>query len=244
MSTLYDLFKVNENATFDEIKESYDRILKKSEQITKTDKITEQLRRIEIAYGILSNPEKRKKYDIDLANKRADELLKNVQPNQENEEISNENQEKNEMNEERIKAKIEKQINQAIQMQEKAKTKSMEEELDYQKQINKEEKYQKKLQRKTKRLEKKNQQLERERQINEYGKFLESQGYKVKYPWTWLRIKRLLIAIFSILISLFILWHIPFVRKTLMTLYEENFVIHILVNIFKSVIDGLKNIFK
>lgn len=271
MSTLYELFKVNENATQDEIKEAYNKIISKANSLPQDDKIIEKIRRIKIAYGILSNPEKRKKYDMDLASKRADELLKNVQVKKSiSEEINkdadedrniilekseNNNIEENiedvpSIDEQRIKKVIDEQINYVVKSN---NVRELKEKLDKQrieKQLKEEEirKQAQKQDRKKRRQAKKEQQLKREMEIQAYGEYLSKQGYQVKYPWTWLRIKRLLITIIAVIISLFILWQIPFIRNTLISLYNENFIIKFLVDmilsIFNLIIDSIKSIFK
>ena len=105
-------------------------------------------------------------------------------------------------------------------------------------------KQQRKQLKKQKREAKKQQQLKKEMEIQAYGRYLENQGYKVKYPWTWLRVKRLLITIITIIISFFILWQIPFIRKNLTDLYEGNFVIKFLVDTVLSIFNGIKESIK
>lgn len=271
MSTLYELFKVNENATQDEIKEAYDKIISKANSLPQNDKIIEKIRRIKIAYGILSNPEKRKKYDIDLASKRADELLKNVQVKKsiseeinkdanedgniifkksENNNIEEKIEDIQSIDEQRIKQVIDQQINNVIKNN---NVRELKEKLDKQrkeKQLKEEKirKQAKKQEKRNRRQAKKEQQLKREMEIQAYGEYLSKQGYKVKYPWTWLRIKRLLITIIAVIIALFILWQIPFIRNTLTDLYRENFVVKFLVDMIISIlnwiIESIKSIFK
>lgn len=245
MSTLYDLFKVKENATPDEIKEAYDKILKKADSLPQNEKIIEQTRRIKIAYGILSDPEKREKYDMDLATKRADELLQNVQTKEEPQE-----EKFPQINEERLKQEIENQINEAEKHQ---NIRELQEKLEEQRkaeQIREQQirKQIKKQERKNRRQAKKEQQLKREMEINAYGEYLQRQGYKVKYPWTWLRVKRLMLSIISVIIAFVIIWHIPFVRKTLINLYNENpivkFLADMIFSIFNGIIGSIKSIFK
>lgn len=246
MNTLYDLFKVKENATQDEIKQAYDNLLKKADSLPQNQKIIEQVRRIKIAYGILSDSEKRKKYDADLATKRADELLQNIQPKTE----QTVEEESSQLEENEIKQEIQNQINQAIQFQSVRELKQKVDQQRQEKQLRQEqlEKQRKKQERKRKRQAKKEQELKREMEINAYGEYLQRQGYKVKYPWTWLRVKRLLISMIGVVIALFILWHIPFVRQTLTDLYHTNFVVKYLADImfsmFKGIIDSIKSIFK
>lgn len=237
MSTLYELLQVKENATQEEITESYHKILQKADSLPPSETVIEQVRRIKIAYGILSDSEKRKKYDFDLATKRAEELLENVQVKDEEEPENLVESNK----EERLRKTISNQINNIMDNYEEQKIKQ-----EQQKKLA--EKQAKKEFRKAKREAQKQQQIKREMQIQAYGDYLQKQGYKVKYPWTWLRVKRLLIAIFAVIVSLFILWHIPFVKNSLTNLYQENFVVKFLVDIISSIftriIDGIKSIFQ
>lgn len=255
LSTLYDLFKVKEDATQEQIKQAYHKILEKADSLPQNDKIVEQVRRVKIAYGILSDAEKRKKYDLDLANQRAEALIENVQvrnmeEKEDRQEELNKDLQEQELDEEKIKQAIDQQVEKMTQMhsvrelRENADKKRMEKKLQeeaLQKQA-------KKQARKEHRRAKKEQQLKREMQINAYGEFLSKQGYKVKYPWTWLRIKRLLITISATIIVMIIAWHIPYVRNMLTDLYNQNFMVKVLtdlvVSIFNMIIEGIKNIFK
>lgn len=255
MNTLYEIFQVSEDASQDEIKSAYEKLIRKYEEEPQTEKVLQKLQRTKIAYEILSNVEKRKRYDLDLANKRAEELFKNVEQKQESEQILNlqnneikqkdkeENKDKKfeeqisaEAQKLRIQNEIDRQINLAIEKQridqERVKL--------YEKEVKKQAKKQIK---KEKKLAKKNAQNEREMQIQAYGKYLESQGYKVRYPWTWPRIKRLMIALTSVIISCIVLWQIPFIRENLIKFYEENFIIKILVDIVLSIFKGIASIF-
>ncbi len=252
MSTLYQLFKVAENASLEEITKAYHQILEKADSLPQNEKIIEQTRKIKIAYDILSNPEKRKKYDADIASERANQLLKNIQVKNEEPKITLSNQSTTDLsksetakvqpkpNEIRIKQEIMTQINDITNAYHETILQNKKAEEFAQKQ-------QKRERQKEKRRQRKEEQLKQEMKIQAYGKYLEGQGYKVKYPWTWLRIKRLLIAILSLAISLIILWHIPFVHDTLIDLYNENFVIKFLVNttqsIFTGIMEAIKSIF-
>lgn len=239
MGTLYDLFNVKEDATVDEINKSYNKIIDQANSLSQNDKIVEQIRKIKIAYGILSDYEKRKQYDADLARKRAEELLSNVQvkektiehtENRKNVEVNRKNDIKiAEMDEERIRQEIDKQIEQMVIQNQNLKC---EKELRQDKKYRKE---QKKQERKNKRIAKKEAQYQREKQIQSYGEYLEKQGYKVKYPWTWFRIKRLLISIFVIGVLMAIAWQIPFVQHLLKNLYMENFMIKAIVDMLVSI---------
>ncbi len=252
MSTLYALFKVPEDATSEEITKAYQQILQKADSLPQTEKLIEQIRRIKIAYGILSNPQKRKKYDLDLATKRADELLENVQLKKEEkpEKFSQlENpiedalsfKKKSQVDQERMKQMIAEQINQISQM-------DLANEIPKKKQPQLTPKQQKRQWRKEKRNARKKQELKREMEIQAYGQYLENQGYHVKYPWTWPRVKRLIRALIFVVITIIILWQIPFVKNTCIALYQENFIIQffvdMVVSLFKAIANSVKSIFQ
>ena len=228
MSTLYELFKVDENATQEEIKQAYENILNKANSYTQNVKINQQISRIKIAYGILSNPEKLKKYDLDLATKIADKLLESIQKSEKKTE-----DETPKIDEERIRQAIKKEVNKAIEQQElneikeNMAVKAEEEKI----------KRQKKEERRRMIELKKAKELKKEQEIMEYGRYLENQGYKVKYPWTWRRVKSAIISLISIIIGLVILWHIPFIRNAIINLYNENVVIKYIVDSIKSIIN-------
>ena len=88
MITIYDLLEIEEDASKEEIEEAYNKILYKYRQDPNFSEETNQqnemiVNKIKIAYEILSNDEKRKKYDSDLSKKRAESLLKGLEKNEE-----------------------------------------------------------------------------------------------------------------------------------------------------------------
>ena len=83
MITLYEILEVSENASIEVIEKAYKVLAKKYHpdlQQTASDKkeAEEKMKKINDAYSILSNEQKRKSYDIELANKRMLENKKNV----------------------------------------------------------------------------------------------------------------------------------------------------------------------
>ena len=78
-----------------------------------------------------------------------------------------------------------------------------------------------------------------------YRQYLQSNGYKVKYKWTWKRIKNLLITIVTTILCIIILWQIPAFRNPLIELYNTNvivkFFVDIIIKIFSGIINAIKN---
>ena len=257
MSTLYDLFKVNENASTDEIKKAFDEIIEELSLLPQDGETVNHIRRLKIAYSILSNPEKRKNYDLDLAEKRANELIKKIEiKNTEDVESYEDNKKINQQSKvykaKEISDKIKNEKNSysknIIVKNEKESPEINENQPEDLKKQEREEarrlKEQKKQYKKEKKLERKEMLQKREMEIQAYGKYLEQQGYKVKYPWTLSRIKRLLFSIFLISICLIIVWNIPPVNEYLKKLYNENIIIQKNVDIFFSIFEILNNIIK
>ena len=80
--------------------------------------------------------------------------------------------------------------------------------------------------------------------LRKYVTELRNRGYNVKYPWTWKRVKKLLIGIAAVILILFIAWQIPAVRDPLVELYNENVIVKSLVDVVKGLIDAIFGVFK
>lgn len=258
MITVYDLLEVDENASKEEIEKSYQRLIL---EYHKDPKLTEEenrdneiiLNKLRLAYDILSNDERRNKYDKDLAKKRAEELIKNVsvekdenQPNIKEETVNaqNSNLIYNQGNDGNIQTR-----NQFINKGSNQKTtseymKGEEEEVS----LTEEEKRKlaKAAQKEFKTNLKKAQKAEEEynKAYNEaYNDYLRKAGYTVKEPWTLKRVKNLLISLLAILIFCILVWTIPFTRNLLIKIYEENFIIKSLVDIVVMLFNAIVGAF-
>ena len=189
--TIYDLLEVNENASKEEIEKAYLRLVNEYRIDPKLSQMENDdneviIKKLKLAYEILSNDEKRSRYDADLAKKRAEELIKNVEVQNETEVEDvveeNENYEEKEQEDE-IEESIEdddieepevKLTNEEKKMLQKAAKKEFKENL------------------------KKAQKADEEynRAYNEaYNNYLRKMGYTVKEPWTFKRIRNLIIGI-------------------------------------------------
>lgn len=81
-----------------------------------------------------------------------------------------------------------------------------------------------------------------------YNAYMKQLGYKEKKPWTWKRIKTILIVIVAIILVCFIAWQIPDVRNPIIELYNTNgffkFFADLFINTFKLIINTITGIFK
>ena len=243
MVTIYDLLEVEENASKEEIEESYKRLIweyhqdpKLSEEENKENEMI--LNKLKIAYEILSNDEKRKKYDNDLSKKRAEDLIKNVSVK--SDEISN-------SNDEEINSKEEINNQDSNQNQYISQNEDEEEQDEVTLTEEEQERLRKAAQREFNNNLKKAQKAEEQykQAYNEaYNDYLRKMGYNQKQPWTLKRIKNLVITIVVIILICVVAWIIPPVRKMLIGIYEDNIIIKSLVDIVGMFVKAILSIFK
>ena len=258
MVTIYDLLEVSENASKDEIEKSYTRLIMEYQMNPSLDEEANKenemiLNKLKIAYGILSNDEKRKKYDDDLAKKRAEELIKNVTVSQAEpveEKVASE-----------IKAEpvvqpvatpeAEKPVQPVTQNNNIVETnetyKLVEEEEDVVLTKEEQARVRKAAQKEFKTNLKKAKKAEEEynQAYNEaYNNYLRKLGYEVKEPWTWKRVKNTIIGILVIVVVCWLIWIIPPTRQILVDFYNENYIVKALVDIVKALVNAILGIFK
>ena len=193
MVTLYDLLDVNSNSSKEEIEKSYKNLIIEyatnpnlSEEENKENEII--ISKLKMAYEILIDDEKRKKYDSTLAKKKAEALLQNVS-------IKHEEEKKEESKDENIQEEF-------VEDDEIAKispaSPETENEIYEEENVELSKEEQKKVreaaQKEFKTNLKKAQKAEEEYQqaYNEaYNNYLRKMGYQVKEPWTIKRVKNI-----------------------------------------------------
>ena len=248
MKTFYEILKIKNDASDIEIEEAYTKLEKKF-QNNKTE-----LKNIQIARQILLNKEARANYDEKLKQIEANDIFSKIKSNTDDyndklseKEIYNDKEHKNEEVINDIDSKKYKKTTNVTQNpQKKKKLEEIQADLDKRKKI--EEKNKIKEEKRIKKLKEKQKKYQQQKYQEAYNNYLRSLGYKVKTPWTFDRIKRLFITIIVIILTFFIMWQIPFIKKPLLDLYENNKVVNILVNIVISIInavwDGIKGMIK
>lgn len=253
--TVYDLLEVDEKASKDEIEKSYLRLVNEYKiDPNQTEEIRNQneliLKKLKLAYDILSDETKREKYDNDLAQKRAEELIKNVtvKPEEPKEEKL-EKPEEVESNVVQNSSQDNVQENANIKYKKVEKQEIYEDESRPEIELSDAEKknIKKAAEKEFKGNLKKAKKAEEEynRAYNEaYNNYLRKMGYSVKEPWTWKRVKNLLITILSIIITCTLIWLLPPTRNLLTQIYEENFIVKSLVDIVVMLFDAIISAFK
>ena len=210
----YDILEINKNASPEIIEKAYKTLVKKYHpDLQENDlkiKYEEKIKKINEAYEVLSDSEKRKNYDFNLKNdeisiddynnlyneninlkneinylkNNLNNYKKNYNNNNNNNNISNNNYASMNNIENKINQKINNAVNQAY--------------------------------------------------YDAYIQDLKNRGYKIKYKKTFKDFLALILTILVIFSVGFILWHIPFTKNYLVNLYNENSALQFIVNIFKS----------
>lgn len=242
MITIYDLLEIEENASKEEIDNAYARMIHTYRQdpsfSDEKNKENEMImNKLKIAYGILSDESKRKKYDSDLSKKRAENLLKNINQSPEK---SDESKKEEVQNIEPKKKKMPKKREQ-YDFDDGDVHKYDDEMLDDDVELTKEE--QDKLHKAAKQEFKKNlikaQKAEEEykRAYEEaYNDYMRKNKYVSNKSMTLRKFITIFVSIVVIILVFFIAIHLPPVKRALNTLYEENEVIRIIVDIIKSIL--------
>lgn len=247
--TIYDLLEVNENASKEEIERAYDRLIteyrtdiKFSQEQNDDNEII--LKKLKLAYDILSNDEKRKKYDESIARKRAEELIKNVSVkalttenvNQEN--TIKENIEPVKRNE--IKYK---RVNKKVLQEEEHDQKTKEIQLTDSEKKNLKKAAEKDFKDNLRKAQKAEEEYNKA--YNQaYNDYLRKMGYTVKEPWTLKRVKNLILGLLIIVFTCILIWILPPTRGLLIQIYEENFVVKSLVDITVKLFNAIISVFK
>ena len=202
----YDILEVHKNASPEIIEKAYKTLVKKYHPYLQTSNLKneyeEKIKEINEAYEVLSNPEKRKTYDIELKNNEISQedynnlYYENTELRNEINYLKNNNYQtqnniqqpqsyqttnnKNNINQEEINQRINNAVNKAY--------------------------------------------------YDAYIQDLKNRGYKIKYKKTFKDFIALILTILIILFIGFILWQIPFTRQHLINLYYDNPLIKLLVD--------------
>lgn len=246
MITIYELLDVEEDASKEEIESAYSRLVLEYRQDIKFDEKTNKeneviLNRLKLAYEILTDDAKRKRYDNDLAQKRAESLIENVvvsEPKQE--EIVEKSDGVIQSNETNAESYEEKEPSKEVYTEKVQEVKSdeVEETLTDKEKSEIRKAAQKEFKQKLKKV--KQAEAEYNEAYNKaYNDYLRKMGYKVEEPWTFKRVRNLIISILVLILVIIILWNIPPVKEMLNNLYEENFIIKAIVDLINAIKDTL-----
>lgn len=220
MKTLYEILEVSENASKEVIEKAYRVLAKKYHPDLQPEeqkqKAEETIKKINEAYAILSNEEKRKAYDETLEQKRLQEQNAKIQK-----ELEKRKQTTNWYGTENFKQNN----SQENMTQNRNQTK---EELKRQKKMEEQ-------------LQKNMQNAYEAKYQEAYENYLKSLGYKIKYKWTWKNYRDFLITILIIALICIALWFFPPTHSWMIEFYESNSVIKALVDVIGKIFVGIWN---
>lgn len=219
MINYYEILEVSEKASKEVIEKAYKTLAKKYHpDLNQNNKKEAELKMKELneAYEILIDDDKRANFDSVLAKKREIQKRKETYSNN----ASTQGNSKNSSNDHNIIS----YSNSYYTDQDDnffVNTRNMDE------------KTRKKLQAKL-----------QERYLEAYDSYLRERGYKLKYRWTFKRILQVILIIVISIIILTILFFIPPIHNFCINLYNNNFVIRMLVNIIIAIFNAIFSIFK
>ncbi len=222
--TLYEILEVSESASSEIIEKAYKTLAKKyhpdlQEEANKKQAET-MMKKINEAYEVLGNEEKRSRYDLELEEKRNQEELQKQSASQNNQGYNN-----------------------AYNMQYQNPNTTYQNNVtnnnvnyDYEKERLK---YERKLQEEEiKQRMKMQEDLNREYN-NAYENYLRSLGYRIKHRWTKENTRDLFITIGVVFVVFIILWCIPPTHDWIVSFYENNPIIKTFVDIIIAIVVGI-----
>ncbi len=228
--TLYEILEVSENASPEIIEKAYKTLAKKyhpdlQEEANKS-RAEAMMKKINEAYDVLGNEEKRKTYNAELEAKREQEELERqstqgFQGYNGNMQYQNGNYANNVYNNA--------SYSNSNGNNQNANYNYEKERLKYEKKLQAEE---------LKQRQKMQDNLNKEYQ-NAYENYLRSLGYKIKHKWTKENTRDLLITIGILIVVFVILWFIPPTHDWLVNFYESNVILKTIVDIVVAIVTGI-----
>ena len=251
MKNYYEILEVSENASKDVIEKVYKVLAKKYHpdlQQTQHDKIIaeEKMKEINEAYSILSDDEKRAKYNQKLeaerrilenkknssVNNTANNYTGSYSNNYSNNKSNNSNYSNNYSSNYSNNSNMYNNVNKNTNVNQNNSNVQNDIEINS---LN--EKMNKNLKKKQKKLEKELKRKMEDAYLKAYGEYLRKNGYNVKYRFDYRGIPILIgVALVLILIG-WLFWIIPITHNYLVNIYNENIII-------KKLVDIIINLFK
>ena len=227
MINYYEVLEVSEKASKEVIEKAHKALAKKYHPDLNQDNLKEaeqKMKEINEAFEVLMDDSKRSNYDSILAKKREIEQRKASYSSQKTSSPNSNQQTTDDLN---------KQFNNYNKISYSNGYYTYPNDNFFINTKNMDEKTRKKLQNKL-----------QERYLEAYDSYLRERGYKLKYKWTFKRVAQLVLAILIAILICVILFFIPPIHKYCIDLYNENFVIKLIVDLIKSIFSAIFSIFE
>lgn len=252
-NTLYEVLEVSENASQEIIEKAYKTLAKRYHPDLQSDaeknNAEQKMKKINEAYDILSDKEKRQVYDRELKQQR--EQIKQQELEKQREKIYNEYNINNKNNTENYYNNPQYHNEYAYKENDNISNNNFANNTEnYSDTYNDTQNYddtceemKQDAERRTAELKRRTiEQEEINRQYqNAYEDYLRSLGYKIKHKWTKEDYKNFFITIVIIVVVALILWAIPPVRNSIINFYEQNPIFKSIVDVFIAIIKGIWN---
>lgn len=226
MKDLYKVLEVDRKASIDVIEKAYKVLAKKNHpdlQSTQEAKkqAEEKIKKINEAYEILKDEEKRRKYDLELEQEEKRNTINNTKYN--NSGVNGVTYNKVNYNR-NVGTTNNTKCNNRTNYQSNYDQNNQNSDTEL-------------TDKQRKKLNKKLQRKMEDEYLRAYGDYLTKNGYKVAFRVNWRKLPYLLIIILVVIAIGAFLWYFPITNKYLVSLYEDNIII-------KKIVDVIISLFK
>lgn len=235
MKDLYKVLEVDRKASIDVIEKAYKVLAKKNHpdlQSTQEAKkqAEEKIKKINEAYEILKDEEKRRKYDLELEQEEKRNTINNTKYNSNYRNTNYNNSGVNGVTYNKVN------YNRNVGTTNNTKCNNR---TNYQSNYeqNNQNSNTELTDKQRKKLNKKLQRKMEDEYLRAYGDYLTKNGYKVAFRVNWRKLPYLLIIILVVIVIGAFLWYFPITNKYLVSLYEDNIII-------KKIVDVIISLFK
>lgn len=239
MKDLYKVLEVDRKASIDVIEKAYKVLAKKNHpdlQSTQEAKkqAEEKIKKINEAYEILKDEEKRRKYDLELEQEEKRNTINNTKYNS--------NYRNTNYNNSGVNGVTYNNVNYNRNVGTTNNTKcndrtNYQSNYDQNSEQNNQNADTELTDKQRKKLNKKLQRKMEDEYLRAYGDYLTKNGYKVAFRVNWRKLPYLLIIILVVIVIGAFLWYFPITNKYLVSLYEDNIII-------KKIVDVIISLFK
>lgn len=226
MKDLYKVLEVDRKASIDVIEKAYKVLAKKNHpdlQSTQEAKkqAEEKIKKINEAYEILKDEEKRRKYDLELEQEEKRNTINNTKYN--NSGVNGVTYNKVNYNR-NVGTTNNTKCNNRTNYQSNYDQNNQNSDTEL-------------TDKQRKKLNKKLQRKMEDEYLRAYGDYLTKNGYKVAFRVNWRKLPYLLIIILVVIAIGAFLWYFPITNKYIVSLYEDNIII-------KKIVDVIISLFK
>lgn len=215
--TYYDILEVSRYATDEVINRAHKVLVKRYHPDVQKDsesrkKAAEEMVKVNEAYEVLSDKDKKAKYDKKL---ELEEQRKNMQNSSNGYGVYNTNNRSSKKNNSNINRNSGQNVNQSMV---NIQNNQAEEEIERQRRL----------------IEMQGDAI-RENMRQQYYNQLRSMGYTIKEPFSWKKAKRIVILIIALIVINFLIFNIPFLANLMSDLEFSNPILAIFIRILRGI---------